>query len=245
MTLKFQVESLEGIDESVANLYTEQDGKFVLGIEGLPEDKSAEYEDRIQKMDAKVNELLGEKKEEAKKRKLAEEAARKEAEEAARSGGDIDALDKSWQEKYTKREQELLGEYEPQVEKFKSLLHKSTVTADAMKLASEIAVQGSAEALLPHLTSRLAMEVKDDIAMTVVRGADGKPSALTIDDLKNEFISNPVFAPLIVGSKASGGGAAGSDSSGGAAKTLSRSQFNDKSPKEQMAFIGDGGSITD
>jgi hypothetical protein len=35
--LKFQLDTLEGVDEAVRALYTEKDGKFVLGIEGLPQ----------------------------------------------------------------------------------------------------------------------------------------------------------------------------------------------------------------
>ena len=37
MTLKFQLDSLEGVEESIQGLYVEKDGKFVLGIEGLPQ----------------------------------------------------------------------------------------------------------------------------------------------------------------------------------------------------------------
>ncbi|UPK86794.1 hypothetical protein E5221_18185 [Pseudomonas sp. A2] len=37
MTLKFQLDSLEGVEESVAALYVEKDGKFVLDIDGLPQ----------------------------------------------------------------------------------------------------------------------------------------------------------------------------------------------------------------
>ena len=36
MTLKFQLDTLEGVDESVQSMYVEKDGKFVLNIEGLP-----------------------------------------------------------------------------------------------------------------------------------------------------------------------------------------------------------------
>lgn len=69
MTLKFQLDSLEGVDESVAALYVEKGGKFVLGIEGLPQ-----HED-VTGLKAKVEELLGEKK------------ARREAEDKARTRG--------------------------------------------------------------------------------------------------------------------------------------------------------------
>ena len=37
MGLKYQIDSLDGLDESVAAMYVEKDGKFVLDVSGLPE----------------------------------------------------------------------------------------------------------------------------------------------------------------------------------------------------------------
>ena len=37
MGLKYQLDTLDGLDDSVKSLYTEKEGKFVLGIEGLPQ----------------------------------------------------------------------------------------------------------------------------------------------------------------------------------------------------------------
>ena len=54
--LKFQLDSLDGVDETVRALYTEKDGKFVLGIEGLPQPED------VSGLKSKVEELLGEKK---------------------------------------------------------------------------------------------------------------------------------------------------------------------------------------
>lgn len=242
--LKFQLDNLDGLDDAAKTLYVEKDGKFQLGIEGLPEDKSAEYETRIGKMDAKIQELLDEKKTEAEKRRAAEEEARKEAEEAARKSGDIEALEASWQQKHDKAMADLRAELEPEVNEYKQLLNQATVEATATKIASEIGIPGSAKALLPHLQARLAMEIRDGKATTVVRGVDGKPSALTIEELKNEFIGDAAFAPLIVGSKASGGGASGGDGGAGE-KTLKRSAFESKSHAERRAFMKEGGKLID
>lgn len=216
MALQFKLDTLDGLDESTSKMYQEKDGVFYLNIEGLPKDNSSEYEDRIQKMDSKITELLDEKKAAKKKADDAIEQARKDAEEAARKSGDVDALDKSWQEKYSKREAELINDFEPKINQLQNLLHKKTVMASAIEIASDLALPGSAKALLPHIQSRLEMEVKDDEAITVVRGLDGKPSALTLDELKTEIKNEPAFAPLIAGSKSSGGGADG-DNGGGAA----------------------------
>lgn len=207
MALKYQLDSLEGLDDSVKSLYTQKDGKYVLGIEGLPDTGEL---DGLKK---KVDELLSEKKDAAKKAKEAEEAAARAAEEAARKTGDVAALEKSWQEKFEKREAEL----QAQIDQLNSNITNLTVGQTATRMAAELAVQGSADVLLPHISNRLRSEIRDGRAVTVVLDKDGKPSAMTVDELKNEFVSNKAFAPLIAGSKANGGGADGGGQGGGAA----------------------------
>jgi hypothetical protein len=234
--LKYQLDSVEELDDSVKGLYTEKDGKFVLGIEGLPQPED------VSGLKSKVDELLAEKKAADKARKEAEEAARTAAEESARKSGDTAALEKSWQEKLTKREQEL----QDQISAMQGSVTSMTVDAVAARLASELALPGSADLLIPHIKSRLAAEQRDGAFITVVRDRDGKPSASSIDDLKNEFASNPAFAPVLVGSKATGGGASGGNGSGGAApKTVTREQFDALPHTQKVEFSKTGGRIAD
>ncbi|MBF0675583.1 hypothetical protein [Pseudomonas sp.] len=210
---KYQLDSLDGLDEGARAFYEEKDGKFQLKVEGIPQGED------VSGLKAKIDELLSEKKTEAEKRKQAEENARKTAEEAARKNGDVEALENSWREKLTKREQELLSERESLASQIKEL----TVGRAATDLAAELAVQGSAKALLPHLQARLSMDIRDGKPTVVVLDANGKPSAATLAELKAEFTSDPAFAPLIVGTHASGSGAGGAKPGGGAAgvpKTL-------------------------
>lgn len=219
--LKFQLDSLEGLDEGVRAFYAEKDGKFFLKIDGMPQPEDTSG------LKAKVDQLLAEKKTEAEKRKAAEEEARKAADEAARKNGDVEALDKSWQEKLSKREQELLADREGLAAQVREL----TVGRAANEIAAELAVSGSAKALLPHIQQRLSMDIRDGRPAVVVLDANGKPSAATLDELKAEFASDPAFAPLIVGSKASGSGAAGAKPGGGAVK-----RFNEYTGAELAAI---------
>jgi hypothetical protein len=218
---KYQLDSLEGLDEGARAFYEEKDGKFQLKVEGIPQGED------VSGLKAKIDELLSEKKTEAEKRKQAEESARKTAEEAARKNGDVEALENSWREKLTKREQELLSERESLASQIKEL----TVGRAATDLAAELAVQGSAKALLPHLQARLSMDIRDGKPTVVVLDANGKPSAATLEELKAEFVNDPAFAPLIVGSKASGSGAGGAKPGGGAAK-----KFNEYTGAELSAI---------
>ncbi|MCP1506831.1 hypothetical protein J2Y83_002804 [Pseudomonas marginalis] len=210
--LKFQLDSLDGVDEAVRALYTEKDGKFVLGIEGLPQQED------VSGLKAKVDELLGEKKAAEKARKDAEEQARLEREEAARKSGNVEELEKSWSEKYNRREAELNGMLEQERGTLSTQIRDLTVGRTATDIASALAIPGSAKALLPHIERRLSVEQRDGKPVVVVLDQQGKLSAATLDELKAEFANDTAFAPLIAGSKASGGGAAGAGGGGGAAK---------------------------
>ncbi|QVW25357.1 hypothetical protein KJF94_07220 [Pseudomonas hormoni] len=210
--LKFQLDSLDGVDESVRALYTEKDGKFVLGIEGLPQ-----HED-VSGLKAKVDELLGEKKLAEKKAREAEELARTEREEAARKSGNVEELEKSWSEKYNRREAELNGTLEQERNTLSTQIRDLTVGRTATDIASALAIPGSAKALLPHIERRLSVEQRDGKPVVVVLDQQGKLSAATLDELKAEFANDTAFAPLIAGSKASGGGAGGAGGGGGAPK---------------------------
>ena len=210
--LKFQIDSLDGVDEAVRALYTEKDGKFVLGIEGLPQQED------VSGLKAKVDELLGEKKSAEKARKDAEEQARLEREEAARKSGNVEELEKSWSEKYNRREAELNGMLEQERGTLSTQIRDLTVGRTATDIASALAIPGSAKALLPHIERRLSVEQRDGKPVVVVLDQQGKLSAATLDELKAEFANDTAFAPLIAGSKASGGGAAGAGGGGGAAK---------------------------
>ncbi|WP_046489993.1 hypothetical protein [Pseudomonas veronii] len=212
MPLKYQLDTLEGVDDTVRALYTEKDGKFVLGIEGLPQQED------VSGLKAKVDELLGEKKAAEKARKDAEEQARLEREEAARKSGNVEELEKSWSEKYNRREAELNGMLEQERGTLSTQIRDLTVGRTATDIASALAVPGSAKALLPHIERRLSVEQRDGKPVVVVLDQQGKLSAATLDELKAEFANDTAFAPLIAGSKASGGGAAGAGGGGGAAK---------------------------
>lgn len=229
MGLKVTVDSLDGLDDGVKSLYKEENGKYRLDLDG--------YEDTTG-LKAQRDALLNEKKEAQRKAKEAEDAAKLAAEEAARKSGDVSALEKSWQEKLAATE----SNYKSLNESLTKQIHGLTVGQTAIKLASELAISGSADVLLPHIQSRLTVEIKDGVPSVRVLDLQGKPTALTVDELKQEFISNKAFAPLIAASKATGGGAS-TGGGGGAAKTMKRDQFEAMNPSQKMDFIKSGGKL--
>lgn len=161
--------------------------------------------------------LLGETKAAKAKAKEEAEAARVAAEEAARKSGDVSALDKSWQEKYAKAE----AEYGAKLTAAQQQLQTVLVDNVAQKAAMDIAVDAEcAELLADKLRGSLGLAEVDGKMQTVVIDADGKRSALTVDELKKQLIAK--YPRLVKGNPAGGagglpqpaGGAGGSTNSG-------------------------------
>ena len=92
------------------------------------------------------------------------------------------------------------------------------VDSAARKLAAKLAVDADAADLLAEsIQRRLAVEITaDGKAVTRVLDAEGKLSALSFDGLEKEIVGTKKYAGLLLGSKASGGGASSSSGASGA-----------------------------
>ena len=226
MSLQFTLESLDDVSEEIKPFYQEaDDGTYRLAVEGI--------EDTGALKRAKDYEKEGRKAAEQKARELETQLEEiqskiKEAEtHKARKSGDVEALEKSWADKLTKREQELLG----QMDGLKGQLQNVLVDEKARAIAAEIST--SPDLLFPHIRARLAADFEGDTAKTRILDGEGKPSALTFDDLKQEFAAREDFQPIIIGSKASGGGAGGGNNGGGAQKL----DFSKASRAEKVQYL--------
>ena len=221
------IETLEGIPEPLKALFTETDGKF-----------SYEPPD-VDGLKKKVDDLLTEKKTAAQKAKEAEEAARTATEEAARKSGDVAALEKSWQEKMATEQ----AKYKSEIDRLSGTVSSLTSGQTAVKLAAEIALDGASDVLMPHISGRLRTEYRDGVPVTVVLDKSGQPSALTVEELKNEFMTNPAFAAIVKGSNASGAGLHGDKGKGGAgAVKMKRADYEQLSPMKK-AELGASGKL--
>jgi hypothetical protein len=187
----------------------------------------------IAALEGKNRELL---KEKADGKKLSEQTKL----DNAKTSGDMEALEQSWKDKYASRETELTNE----LTGYQKMISDSTSGQQAVMLAAEMSIPGSADVLLPHIKNRLTTEIQDGKPVLRVLDLQGKLSAMSVYDLRKEIESNPAFAPLLIGSKASGGG---SITQGGktTGKTMLRSQFNALSHRDQDAFVVDGGIPVD
>lgn len=156
---------------------------------------------------------------------------------------DIDALNSSWQKKLDKQ----VGELNEKLSARENQIIGLTSGATAGKMAAEIAVQGSASVLEPHIAKRLRTEFAEDGSpKTVVLGTDGSPSAITLDELRQEFMTNQAFAPLVVGSKASGVGHQGGGGGGAPdRKQVTRSKWDGMDHASRAAHSKAGGIVVD
>ena len=207
--LNYKVESLEGLDENLHSLYEQKDGAYFLKVSGVV------AESDLEGIKANRDALLAEKKEQQRKAEEAEaerqRIEREAAEEAARQKGDWQALEDSYKAKLAERETEFAN----QADALRKQVYKLTVGEQAIKLAAEISKPHTQQIMSRFIEERLTLDENNNVR---VLDLQGKPSAMTIDDLKAEFKANAMFQDIVVINNSSGGGASGGGLGGGAAK---------------------------
>lgn len=250
MALTLKVDKIEDVPEPQRALYKPVEGGqgFQLDVSDLPDvgpalrardHEKAEHE----KTKAKLKEIQDAN---TAANALAEEERRK----ALLATGNVDGIEKSWKEKLANRETELTTAHHTEVQSLIGDVTRLTVDRDAQSIAAELAVDAdSIAALLPHVRSRLAVDVREGQRVSVVLGPDGKQTGLTLKDLAKELQANKSLARLIKSSSGSGGGAGGSGGKGGGAssdaKSMTKAAFDTLSPADRMAFSVGGGTLTD
>lgn len=137
------------------------------------------------------------------------EAAGGDALAAARKAGDIATLETSWKKKRDDDVAVVTG----QLTKREAALRKKFVDDAATALVTRISTTPGV--LLPHVLSRIDVDMSGDEPITRVLDKSGKPSAASLDDLEKEIVANPDFAAIIIASQGSGGGANGGKQNGG------------------------------
>lgn len=237
-------EAFNELDDAAKNFYTKKaDGKYHLDLE---EDDGEELRRAKEHEKKKRQEAEAERDEAIRKLKEQEDARIAAEEEAARKAGDTAALEASWK----KKRDEDVAAAENRAKRAEAALRRQLVDNVAHRLANEIS---TAPTLLVELIKkRLAVEIptdEDSEPLTRVLDAYGKPSAMSINDLKQEFVDNPEFAAIIKASSASGGGASNQPKGGGAPtnkKKLSEmtateeAKFANEHPEEYARLISQG-----
>lgn len=199
---KINKKTYDELEDSIKALYKEKGDDYILDLEG------GDNEDAIDELRRAKEREAQEAKDLRKKLKDAETKLAEIGGDDARKRGDIEALEKSWKEKYERREQELLSD----IEKRNGFIKQTLKEERAANLAQKIS---NAPGLMKRvLQDRLTVDMDGDTPALKVLDKDGKPSAATLDDLEKEIVADKEFATIVIGSKASGGGA-GTDASQG------------------------------
>lgn len=204
-------DSIDGLPADVQKEYKQVDDKFVLDIEG---------DDLTPLVSAKNRE-----KERATAATQQAAQLQEQLDEIRRGNipkADVEALEASWKQKLEAEKQ--TGTQK--ASKYQTQLNKVLVNDTAQRLAASISI--APELLAPEIAKRLTVHENEDGDVSVrVKGADGKMSAMTVDELISEVKANQKYAPILIGSKASGGGANGNNQSGGGSGNKKLSEMND------------------
>ena len=230
--LKYKLESLDGIDEETQKLYKQEGNVYTLAVEGI------ESGGDVAGLKAKVDELLTEKKA-ADKKAADAEAARLQAEEdakteKARKTGDIETIEKGYQEK--------MQTLEAQLAEMQTKTADKELDRTALEVAAGLAEGANQKILSRFIKDRLRYE-GDEIKVT---DGSGNLTIATIEQLKEEFKTSEEYASLVIGSKGNGGGATNQPGNGGGAeKTINRSDFDAMGQSDRSAFFAEGGKVVD
>lgn len=209
--------AFDELPEHLQNLYTQDGDNYVLQFEDDEDKDGEDIREELERLRTKHrierDHRINAEKERDRLRREEQEREKerqKDQEETSRKAGDVEALDKSWQEKFTAREKELQDE----TQKYKDAMQTLLVENVAQGIANKIS--NSPDLLLPFISKRLAVEFEGDIPKTRVLDEDGNISALTAEDLEKQIAGDKRFAQIIIAGKGSGGGGHGNQGSGGA-----------------------------
>ena len=222
MSIKYTVneEEFSTLDESQQGLYSQGEDGYTLNVEGVPKED-------VTGLKQKIDKLLGEKKTAQQKAVEAEERAKAEAAEKLKKANDFEQLYNSSEAERQKTANELTD--------LKNTILRSEASSIASGMTKDTA---RAKLLTEQIQSRLSF-VDGEVR---VLDANGNLTVSTINELTNSIKAEYPF--LIDGSKSTGGGAVGGNSSGAEiSKTKSRADFEALNAHKKMEFIKSGGIV--
>lgn len=203
---KISQSELDQLSKELQELYTKVGDEFILDL-----DDTAFETLKTEKANLK-KELDDYKAQEEERIHKAEERAKKKAQEEydkAKGDKNVDAIEKSWTEKYSKLEEQ----FNSLQEKHNNYVTKSLVESAVSSMANEISTHPNL--ISPHIRSRLGVDLTSETPKLLVLDENGQRSALTVDELKKSFVDNKDFSAIIKATSANGGAKAGQTSPSG------------------------------
>jgi DNA-binding transcriptional MerR regulator len=235
MALKLIVDKLDDVPEALRGEYTEKDGKFHLGVDGLEDTgglKTALQKERADRAayekQVKAWQGLGKSPDEIKE--LLEAQARADEDKATKAG-EWDKLKAQMNEKH----EAALRSKDETISAMRKRLNAELV--DAKAVAAIAAAKGVPELLLPHVQRHVKVDADFNVQVVDDKGdprVNGKGEPLTIADLVAEMRGSEVFGRAFEGSGQSGSGKQPGNGAGGAGVNR-KSDF--KTEKDRAAFV--------
>lgn len=242
MTLKLEMDSLDGLDDNIASLYQERDGKYVLPVDGVV--AKSEYDSLNQR-------LVDANEENARRRRSVErwkelgespEAVKELLSGKAKPNEDQERIVSEIKQTYEGKLKEAQG-------KVQELVKKNTLADLKGALAQLNIVPQGFDPLVLVAQNRIAF---DENGNPRIMSADGsKPLAgsgadgyATVADLAKELAASDMGQMFVKDTGQSGSGKPPASQSGkSTAQTATRAQFDAMSQRDRMAFIKDGGKV--
>lgn len=228
---KISKQEFEQLTEQQQMLYVADGDNYVINIEDtafetLKTEKKA-LQDQLDEFKAKEEEKIRQAEQRAEQRA-------KEKYETAKSNKDVEAIEQSWQEKYTKLENE-----KKQVdEKYVAYVKKSLIDNEVSRMSNEISTAPTL--ISPHIRSRLDVDLTGEQPKLIVLDTNGQRSALTIEELQKSFIDNKDFSAIIKVTSASGGANRSKFTTDSGAK--GEVKLNDMTDEQLAQFYGSSSS---
>lgn len=254
MGLKAFLSTLDGIDESISQLYREDQGGYILDVEeytgngkhiGLADTsglKSALDKERksVKDLSNQVNSLNS-----YKELGLSVEEIRDMQLTAGNANRDLESMKQQLQDKYNKDLEAKVKEKDDLYNQLISANHKNAVSNLLAKDGANIVDnEGVREFLMQNLMSQTKVDasgntyVVNQDGTTRYTNAIGSADPMSVGELWAEMKSNPKYSFAIKSSGASGSGASGSSSSGSSNITAPQSaaEWNSMDQAARVAF---------
>ena len=244
MSLKYQTDTLDGLDPSIAALYAEKDGRYVLPVDGVV--PSHDYE--------ALNQRLVDANEENARRRRAVERWR-ELGESPEAVKEMLSGKPKVNEDNERIVTDIKNSYEGKLteanKRISEMMQKNTM-ADLKNslLQSNIVPQG-VEPLALMAKQRIAFDETGNLRIMSADGSkplagSGSDGYATIGDLAKELAASDTGLLFAKDGGLSGGGKPPASQNGKPTnKTVSRTQFNIMSHRERATFAKDGGKVVD
>lgn len=228
--LKYKITkaAFEKLDETQQEFYAEKDGEYTLKVDGIPApDDSDDLAGILQKNKELMDEVKA-----LKREKQARE--RKEHEE----NNNWEELKKSLEEQHATE----IADRDKRIKTLEGSVEGLTSKAEARKIISKLALEGSEDIWEPHVQGRIrtVFDPTTGEPKVVYLDANGKESKLTADQLEAELRADKRYSRIVRGSNASGAGHQNSADTGGAGDAkpkVTRREFEAMSQADRAAFV--------